>query len=295
MVMMKGVTGQTGTNPLIQPFSHDRELLSLEVDAQRLRKVILDGYLRSPMCFMPCFWPHQLILGMPCSLLFCTLPKIDQSAKAHRLILREKTLLYVVDRCPADGAYVSGTQGAKPICAQGCMGTAGGFEEVFPLQDIESCTVEPCRAQMCGADVAPETLVVRTNTDLGGAMFPAAAIDAPKNGAEFCAAVMAQVQKVKASGEQLDSALADAYSKYRNPTMGMNMMGMGMGMGMCGSMMQQQMTRQQMMMMMQPMQMMQQMQMQGGMYGPMGPGMQGCATPVVQGQVVDMPQSMDRS
>ena len=40
----------------------------------------------------------------------------------------------------------------------------------------------------CGADVATNTIVVRT---IGGnPMLPAAAIDAPANGEAFCAAVM---------------------------------------------------------------------------------------------------------
>lgn len=248
LVMMKGLSGQVGPHPLEAPFANDREMLKLEIDVNRLKQVMRDGYFRSPLCFMPCFWPHQIILGMPCSFLFCTLPKIDKSAAAHRLILREKTLLYAVDPYPSDGAFVSSMEAAKPICFQGCTGTAGGFVEVIPLQFVESCTVEPCMMQQCGADVAPETLVVRTGGGVGMMInLPAAAVDAPKNGAEFCAAVMAQVEKVKASGEQLDPGLQEAYNQHKNPAalasnpmMMMGMMGGRRGMQHMMMMQQQQ-------------------------------------------------------
>ena len=260
LVMMKGFSGQFGPHPLEAPFSNDRELLKLEIDVKRLQTVMWDGYFRSPFSLLPCFWPHQIILGMPCSFVCFTLPKVEESAAAHRLILREKTLLYAVDPYPSDGSFVSGMEAAKPICFQGCMGTAGGFVEVIPLQFVESCTVEPCMMQQCGADVAPETLVVRTS---GGMMnLPAAAVDAPKNGAEFCAAVMAQVERVKASGELLEPALEEAYTKFSNPAaLASNPMLM---MGMMGGSSGQRGMRHQQYMMMQQQAMMQQQGMMAG-------------------------------
>ena len=140
-MMMKGFTGQT-ENPLIAAYKHDRELLHLEADASKLRSLMRAGYLRSPMCFMPCFWPHQLLMGIPCTFLFCTLPRITKSAEAHKLVLREKSLLYQVDKYPQAGANSSSQQAAQPCCTVCVGGDAGGFVDVIPLQDIESVTVE---------------------------------------------------------------------------------------------------------------------------------------------------------
>ena len=193
-VMMKAFSGGGGfaQNPLIQAFEHDRTVLELEVDAGALKQNVFNGYLGSPLCIMPCFWPHQLILGIPCYVSCFAAPMQDDAAKAHHLVLRENTLLYQVDPYPQGAQAANNIQHAvKPICVACCEAgqKAGGFTEVIPLQEIESCVVEPCMAKgCCGSDVATSTIVVRT---IGGnPMLPAAAIDAPANGEAFCAAVM---------------------------------------------------------------------------------------------------------
>ena len=137
-VLMKGFTGQYSEHPLIAAYQNDRELLHLVVDAAKLQSLTTAAYLRSPLCFCPVFWPHALVVGMPCTHLFCTLPKIAKSAEAHKLILREKSLLYQVDKYPQI------TPGPQICCAAlASMGNyAGGFVDVIPLQDIESVTVE---------------------------------------------------------------------------------------------------------------------------------------------------------
>ena len=151
--------------------------------------------------------------------------------------------------------------------------------------------LQPCRAQLCGVDVAPETLCVRTSTGMG---LPVAAIDGPKDGAAFCVAVMAQVAKVKASGEQMDPTLREQYLKYSSNIPGGGMMGGGMMGGMMGNPAMQQM--QQMnpgMQQMNPgmqnpgMQQMMMQQMQQGAPQPMVMQQAAGGGQIVTGQVVD--------
>ena len=40
----------------------------LEVSASEISASLVNGYLSSPGCMLPCFWPHQLIMGTPCDL-----------------------------------------------------------------------------------------------------------------------------------------------------------------------------------------------------------------------------------
>ena len=85
MLATKALLGSSGPNPLIDFFSDDRVIAELEVDAAEIRRTFFDGYFRSPFCFLPCFWPHQVLLGMPCMFLR-SLGAVDDAAQAHRLI-----------------------------------------------------------------------------------------------------------------------------------------------------------------------------------------------------------------
>ena len=139
-VMMKAFSGGGGfmANPLIQAFANDRPVMQLEIDVAALKTNVWNGYLGSPLCLMPCFWPHQLILGIPCYVTCFTVPHQHDAAKAHHLELREHTLLYQVDPYPQDAQISNNMQTVKPICAACCEAgqKAGGFTEVIPLQEI---------------------------------------------------------------------------------------------------------------------------------------------------------------
>ena len=276
MLAMKAFLGSSGPNPLIDFFSDDRVVAELEVDAAEIRRTFFDGYFRSPFCFCPCFWPHQLLLGMPCMFL-CSLGAVDDAAKAHRLILRERSIEYRVDKYPSIGAVASGMQVIKPCCAVCCAGEAGGFHEVYPLAEVSDARVQPCQAERCGAKTAPDTFVLKVSSYMGG-MQAAAAIDAPKNGAEFAALVLQQQQRLKeAGGVQVPAEVQEAYNKYVSGGAG-GMMGGMMGMGGMGGMGGAQMQAQ-----MQAMQ-----QMQGA-----GAGCCAAAPPMATGQVI-LGQTMER-
>ena len=82
MLATKAFLGSSGPNPLIDFFSDDRVIAELEVDAAEIRRTFFDGYFRSPFCFLPCVWPHQVLLGMPCMFLR-SLGAVDDAAQAH--------------------------------------------------------------------------------------------------------------------------------------------------------------------------------------------------------------------
>ena len=303
MLAMKALLGSSGPNPLIDFFSDDRVVAELEVDAAEIRRTFFDGYFRSPFCFCPCFWPHQLLLGMPCMFL-CSLGAVDDAAKAHRLILRERSIEYRVGKYPSIGAVASGRKDPKWCCEVCWAGEAGGFHEVYPLAEVSDARVQPCQAERCGAKTAPDTFVLKVSSYMGG-MQAAAAIDAPKNGAEFAALVLQKQQRLKeAGGVQVPAEVQEAYNKYVSGGAG-GMMGGMMGMGGMGGMGGAQMQAQ-----MQAMQQMQQMQGVGAGAGMGGAQMQaqmqamqqmqgagaGCCTaapPMATGQVI-LGQTMER-
>lgn len=239
LVMMKAMTGSAGPNPLIEFFKNDRVIQELEIDADAIRGNFMSGYLKSPFCFCPCFWPHQLILGMPCMFL-CSLNAVDAAVKAHKLILREHSIEYVVERYPAIGSLQSGMQVVKPCCAA-CQGDAGGFHEVYPLSDVSDIQVQLCQAECCGSKMAPDTLVVKVSSYNGG-MHAAAAIDGPKNGDDFAERVRQQQKSSQeAGGVQIPADVLERYNKYMSGGAGRaGMMGGMMGMQMQAQMMQMQ-------------------------------------------------------
>jgi len=296
MLAMKAFLGSSGPNPLIDFFSDDRVVAELEVDAAEIRRTFSDGYFRDPSCFLPCFWPLQVLLGTPCVFL-CSLGAVDDAAKAHRLILRERSIEYRVDKYPSIGPTLT-------CCAVCCAGEAGGFHEVYPLAEVSDARVQPCQAEHCGAKTAPDTFVLKVSSYMGG-MQAAAAIDAPKNGAEFAALVLQQQQRLKeAGGVQVPAEVQEAYNKYVSGGAGGmmgGMMGMGGMGGMGGAQMQAQMQAMQQMQQMQGVgagagmgaaQMQAQMQAMQQMQGA-GAGCCAAAPPMATGQVI-LGQTMER-
>lgn len=134
--------------------------------------------------------------------------KVETAAKAHRLILREHSIEYIVKEYPAAGTFINGESAGDCAC---CRWTAGGIHEVYPLSDVTHARVEPCNAKFCGAALAPDTFTVKT-LSVGGGMFPAVAIDGPLDGEAFAAAVMEQ--KAKVADTTLPPDVEQAYNQY---------------------------------------------------------------------------------
>uniref|UniRef100_A0A7S1FCH5 SHOCT domain-containing protein n=1 Tax=Noctiluca scintillans TaxID=2966 RepID=A0A7S1FCH5_NOCSC len=195
-------------NPLLDFFKNDRVIAELELDGQKIKKGFALGYFSSAICYCPCFWPHQLCAGTPISVC-CRICAVDAAVKAHHLVLREQSIEYRVEKYPAMGASKDYSADIGCHC---CDGNAGGFHEVYPLCDVSSIGVEPCQAQCCGANVAPDTMVLKVSS-LHGGQFAAAAMDAPKNGADFAKMVLAQKQKQE-SNMQIPPDVLEAYTKY---------------------------------------------------------------------------------
>ena len=132
--MGKLFSGNAGAkNPLIEFYKDDEEICRLQADKSRLRENLWNNYLNSPLCCLPCFWPHQLILGMPCMTCFSVLPKIDERADAHTIILRKNSIVWKVE--PYDNLVAQESTFALvqvPICCAFGAGYTEPLEEVFP-------------------------------------------------------------------------------------------------------------------------------------------------------------------
>ena len=233
LLMMKAMQGSMGgmdQNPLNEFFANDKEVLRLDVDSSKTKEPITKSYYSSPFCFLPMLWPYSILFGIPCSVL-AQREMADQAARAHRLILRERSLVLEVDSYPA--VMRSSTATMVPCAGIGsrCVPGTKPIKETIPLEEIKSCGVEVCQAQMCGNNVAPDTFVVRLKS---GIQYPIFAIDAPgKNAKQFAEQLMAAV----AAAEQNPSALPAEWTEYKSKISGFGMSGV-MGMTM---MMQQQM------------------------------------------------------
>lgn len=88
-------SSQLNEQKLNEYYTNDRTLLTMYPDATQ--RVAATYACASFMCFLPCFWPHAIILGAPCSV--CVLSGRHQKvARAHKLELRERTLKLTVDQ-----------------------------------------------------------------------------------------------------------------------------------------------------------------------------------------------------
>eukprot|EP00756_Hemistasia_phaeocysticola_P038814 Hpha_TRINITY_DN16782_c6_g2::TRINITY_DN16782_c6_g2_i1::g.76930::m.76930 len=191
---------------LVDHFKNDRELLSLQINKEEIIKNRRNGFFCSTNCLCPLFWPEMIICAFPIALLACTIPQLKKAVDAHKLILREKTLLYQVDPYPLSAAASNNRQGQVPICeaCECCKGQSIGFTMVIRLEKVDSIKIEQCQQDACCMPIANDTLVVRAY----GSHLPVAAIDCPGNGQEFIKAVERQVEMCKASPEPLPHDLA---------------------------------------------------------------------------------------
>ena len=137
-------------NPLLEFFKNDRVIAQLELDGQEIKKRLALSYFGSPACFCPCYWPCQVMWCLPISVC-CKISAVDAAVKAHHLVLRERSIEYRVEKYPRMDAPPS-----CMACCACCEDYAGGIHEVYPLSDVSSIGVEPCQAQCCGENQAPD-------------------------------------------------------------------------------------------------------------------------------------------
>jgi len=193
-------------NPLLEFFKNDRVIAELELDGQEIKKRLALGYFWSPVCFCPFGWPVQVMWCLPIAV--CSrISAVDAAVEAHHLVLRERSIEYRVEKYPRMDAPPS-----CMACCACCEDYAGGIHEVYPLSDVSSIGVEPCQAQCCGENVASDTMVLKVSSMHGGRLA-AAAMDAPKNGAEFAKMVLAQKQ-LQESNMKIPPDVLEAYTKY---------------------------------------------------------------------------------
>jgi len=219
MTMMGAMTGAVHqSNPLIDHFEGDREIARLSLDASINKGLITRSYFCNPMCFLPCFWPHQLLLCIPFGVCW-QLGQVQKAADAHKLILREESLALIVD------PYPSTMQSSKPTfkpCACCNSFDTLPIHQVVPLTEISSANVEPCLTKQCGGPVAPDTFVVRIN----GIDLPVFAVDVPVDGEAFAQQVMKQAEQAKGkSAAPLPPTWPEFRSKQFQPINPYGMMG----------------------------------------------------------------------
>ena len=187
---------------LYEYYRNDRCLATLETDASQRTGATIGVALRMAM-MLPCFLPHALMLGCPCSLA-CVLPAHVAAARAHKLALHDRAVILTVD--PYDAQPYSPTI----VCAAACSSNIVRAHTVtVRLVDIESCYVDevPKPEGACLTTPVPTTLKVKlvpnpstpvnTLDKYAGTVI---VVDGPANGAEFARAVMEQKERVVSSG-----------------------------------------------------------------------------------------------
>lgn len=213
-----------GDRYLIHYFS-DRALTRLDLDSDARIRAHQLAWLGSWRCWcLPVSIVHNLVC---CSTLhMCTRFPTQERAvtEAHRLILRERTLLFEVDEhtvpAPqADGSYFPTCCWPGGVCSLlggPCGATCGDATHVqdrrtvIRLAEIDSIEVEPAGASGCGCRSGPDHLVVtiRQTKDEEEALYMlgrhgprrsgkvVAVLAGPKNGLAFAEAVRAQARRV---------------------------------------------------------------------------------------------------
>jgi hypothetical protein len=203
----------------------DRELARLDLDCDARIRAHQLAWLGSWRCWCP---PMCLVYNLVCcsTLHMCTrFPTQERAvAGAHRLILRERTLLFEVDEhtVPApqsDGSYFPTCCWPGGVCSLlgGPCGATCGDEThvqdrrtVIRLAEIDSIGIEPAGVSGCGCRTGPDHLVVtiRPTKDeeealcMLGKYGPrrsgkvVAVIAGPKNGHAFAEEVRAQARRV---------------------------------------------------------------------------------------------------
>jgi hypothetical protein len=224
--VLQGRVGDTKVDPLAEYYQNDKEIARIQIDVSGLKHLLTRQYATSPLVVMPCFWPHQLLLGMPCTFCCCTLPAMDAKCRAHHLILRENSILYQVDPYDPLTASANTQQLAmKPWCSACCSVCIKDFDpiyEVIPLTEVSDAKVEECLATgCCGVPTAPNTFTVK----IMGQMFPSVAIDCPLNGEELSKKIMDQKTRATPPPPNL---LQEWKSKQMVGMMGMGGVGVSM-------------------------------------------------------------------
>jgi hypothetical protein len=233
LVMMKALHGGLGgPNPLVDHFRNDPEIGRLQVDIDIMTSLFDKKCTTNPLVLCPLFWPHALILNVPCNYCYARM-KLQQVADAHQLTLHEKSLKLKVDPYPS---YLQNAQSGQalmmPWCCSCCVADTSPIEEVIPLADVDSVRIEQCQLKQCGSAVAPDTFVVRANGI--SRTFPLFAVDGPnpEQAEKFIRQVMDQVNTAKETSMH-DAPLPQAWAEYQKSLYGggvgmMGMMGMGM-------------------------------------------------------------------
>jgi len=247
MVSPMSMNGQFApkVNPLIEYFAADPVVCELEIDIDVVQNTFCSATFKNPCMYLPCLWPHCIILGLPASLAI-NYAGLADAARSHRLILRQNSIMYEVKSYPRRLRIQNySTESIRtPLCCLPCFGDTKPIQEVFPLQEVSQLTVEECLSTICGSKVAPDTFVVR----LQNFPLPVAAIDAPtpSSVATFMALANESITRLK----QAPCALPEAWNAYKVSYQGNPMAALG---PMAGAMMmqQQQMMMQQQQMMMQ--------------------------------------------
>jgi len=202
-------TGPPG-DALDEHYKSDRVITTLEIDMAARVWGYQQGYLCSDACLVP---PIAALINATCcpTLYLCTpccFPAYEAKvAAAHRLVLRERTLLFEVDEHVSYSSLSSlshrGT--AIPACCEPggiCPSSMCGTPVVahratIRLADVGEIRVESGTAnrQLCTDSREPDQLVVTTTAGV-----VVAAIAGPKHAQAFIDAVQSQMQRVISGG-----------------------------------------------------------------------------------------------
>ena len=201
-------------------YANDREIKRLEIDVDARVSAGVRASLVACCANVPC-----------CASGVCCLPNLAYSllcykfyeakvAAAHRLILREKSLLFEVDPYyqPCVHEKVGVEYWPTTVCFFGCGGgpcdACGRYVApkplVIPLADLREIQVMKGPSNNCGCTIAPEHLVVTGSSNApennlwGGIGLSIQgdemSVAGPKNADEFIEAVLSQKQTVLAQG-----------------------------------------------------------------------------------------------
>eukprot|EP00052_Salpingoeca_macrocollata_P026620 m.248011 g.248011 ORF g.248011 m.248011 type:complete len:297 (+) comp22607_c5_seq3:1027-1917(+) len=194
-------------DPLIGYYANDPVIATLELDLNKRGK-----YMKTLTCANAC----TLCCGIytiPCALGICVyaqfcLPSYVRSvANAHRLVLREKTLLYEVDQHDR-------RMGMQCCCCNNAL-VILPYKKLVRLADLESIAEIPPPPLMGTAKCCTccmerfDSVTVKVAIDNN----PRVIVDAARNADEFIAKTREQAKKVK-EGQIIDNPPADMLTKH---------------------------------------------------------------------------------
>ena len=203
------------SDPVLQEhYASDRVICQLEVDLASRVWGYQQSYLCSHACLVPCLAIPINICCCPTVYLClpCCFPAYEgKVAAAHRLVLRERTLLFEVDEhfgvSSLAAQDVRGTQNEVPGCCEPggpcpaslCGTPIGAHSATIRLADVANIALESgtADAPACTDQRRPDQLIV-----INAAGIVVAAIAGPKDAQGFIDRVQSQKQRVLA--ESLD-------------------------------------------------------------------------------------------